>query len=475
MRLTLFTYEDLITLAKAVLSQATGVDYPLTPGTLHGALASVAALFGASASAQTLNLVRGSSLEGTTGTLLDRRGLEEGVPRAKSAPARATGRIIPLTSPAPAAYTAVQGTTVIRPATATQSEIAYTLEAAAIVPLGGSQSNLVSIVCTDRGTRGNGITAGTSLELKYAISGLSHFLLASDTGGGLLKQEDPAYRTDIRGARKSNAEGSWAGIENLLKTVKLDSNNRVTVARVFEDFVNQISYAIIDDSSGVSANVGPVDTTTYDIVGFPGATYWSYMASGGEIYVQLPSYHLPYWNAGVNAEVYHWDGVGWTTLTHNTDYFVDIDSGKIAFAAALGVGDQLRVWFHFYTGLVGLAARYMNGVRGSATERGWRPCGQPIRIRGPYTRVSPTVSADLHFSEGFDSEFGRELASTLILTYLNGLDIGEACRYSVCNGILFKVPGVSLVENLLLDGGTVDVPVTNPYGCVRGDATNISI
>lgn len=475
MRLSLFTYNDLFELAKAVLSSATGVEYPLNPGTLHGALASVASLFGASASLQTLQLVKGTSLEGTSGTLLDRRGLEEGVPRALSAPARGQGRMIPLTSPAPADYTAAAGTTVIRPATATQSEIAFTLEAAAVIPAGGTYSNLVSIVCSDRGTRGNDISSGTSLDLKYSINGISHFLLSSTTGGGAEKQSAAEYRVDIRGARKSNGEASWAGIETLLKTVQLSSGSRITVSRLFEDFVGRTVNAIVDDGSGDSSNVAPVDTTTYDIGGFPAATYWEYTAAGGEIYVQLPAYHLPYWNAGIDADVYHWDGLAWNLLTQNTDYWINIDTGKLVFAAALGVGDSLRVWFHFYTGLLGLAARLVNGVRGSATERGWRSMGFPIRLRGPYTCVTPSVSATLTFDEGYDSVFGRELASTLVLAYLDGLGIGDSARYSVVNAVLSRAPGVSIVDGLLLAGGIVDVAPTHPYGVVRGDASTIVI
>jgi hypothetical protein len=456
MKLQLYTHEDLYELAKAIVRNSTDVDYPFSPRTLHRSFMQVASLFGASASVQTVRLINSTALEGLTGTLLDRRGLEANTPRAASAPARAQGRMIPLTLPASADYTAPAGTTVIRPATATQSEISFTLEAAATIPTGANFSNTVSIVCTQNGTVGNDIPSGTDLDLKYPIAGIDDFNLTSDSGGGVARQTAPEYRTSIRDAARALGEGSWAGIEALAKTVKLDSGSRVTVSRVVEDFVGNLTYLIIDDGSGDSTLVGPTDTTTYDYAGFvinaAGTLFWEYTATGNEVNVQLPAYHLPIWTTGVDADINHFTGGAWTTLTHNTDYFVNLDTGLVNFAVPLTAGDVIHAWFGFYTGLVGLAAEYVNGVRGASDRQGWRGTGQWVRIRGPETVTQPAVSATMQFDDGFDSQFGRELAATLVLAYLDGLNIGEPARYGVVNGILSRVPGVAYIENLLLAG-----------------------
>ena len=472
MRLTLYTQADLYELAKAIMRNVSGVDYPFSPRTFQRALAQVASLLGASASAQTLNLVNSMALESTTGTLLDRRGLENNTPRFGSAPARCQGRVIPIVSPAAAAYTAPAGTIVIQPATATQSEIAFKLEAAATIPLGGSQSNLVSAVALEYGTAGNDIASGTSLSLKYSISGISHFLLSSDSGGGVERQSEDEYRTAIRNARRSFGESTWAGIESLLKTVRLSSGNRITVSRVFEDFVNGTVTAYIDDGSGSGALVGPQDSTTY---GFGGGNYWYYNASGSDVYVRLPYSHLPSWSDGVDASLDVDTGAGFGGLTEGVDYWVDIDTGIISLAAPLSVGDQLRAQFTFYTGLVGEAARLVNGVYGSSTVRGWRPVGQSVRVRGPLSVDTPTVEATLFFEDDKDSHFGRELAASLVLTYLDSLNIGEAARYSKINKILLSVPGADRLEDYTLDAGTADVGPTSPYGVIRGDASLILV
>ena len=470
MQLRVYTIDDLFEIGKAIIRNDTGVSYPFRRRTLHRALLYVASLFGSDASIQTIRLAHGMTIEGLEGTLLERKGLEYDTPRRERTYARLTGRFIPIVSPAPADYTAPQDTLVLRSATVTQSAIEFPTEAAAVIPSGGTQSNLVSAVCSQAGIAGNSIALGTSLALKYPIAGISHFLTETDSGGGFEEQEDADYRTDIREAKRGNHEATWSGITRLLKTVKLDSGHRVIAAKVFEDFTSGLVWGIIDDGSGLLATVGPIDSTTYAYGGFPAATYYEKTFSAANIDIQLPDCHLPYWNTGVDSDIRYYDASAgtWATLIYNTDYFVDIDTGHVVFGFMTDVGDIVRIWYLFYTGLVGEAAVYVNGIHGSLTFKGWRPVGQSVRIRGPYTLVQPTVSATLEFNSGFDSQFGRELAATYALTYLNSLDIGEAAEYGVMTHIIANAPGVKSVKNLLLNGGVIDVPATHPFGVVRG-------
>jgi len=471
MILTLYTHDELFELAKAIITNATGVQYPFNKGTFSRALLQVSSMFGSNASVQTLRLVSSSTIEEASGVILDRLGLESNTPRLKKAPARVRGKFIPATSPATTDYNIPQNTIVIQAASATQSEIGFETEAAATILTGQTESNEISLVAVENGVRANGIASGSSLDLKFAISGVSHLLTTTESGGGRDKQTEDEYRASIRSARRSYGEATWSGIESLLKTVKLSSGSRVVVSRLFEDFSNNLVEAIIDDGSGNSSLVGPIDTTTYPYASYPGSGYWEYTEDSRSIYLQLPSYHLPTWLDGVNAAITKNAGL----LVNNTDYFVNQDTGIVAFAVPLVAGDVIRIWFTFYTGLVGLSAEYVNGIYKSSTVKGWRGIGNTIRIRGPASVTTPSVSATLIFEDGFDSQFGRELAASLILTYLNGLGIGDPARYDVINSICHKVPGVSYVTSLLLAGSTSDVSPTNYQGVVRGDAGTITV
>jgi len=429
------------------------------------------------------------TLEGLSGSLLERKGLENFTPIRPAAPARLIGRAVCTENPAPAIYTLPKDTIVIRPATATQSAIEFQLEAVSVIPLAGGleSANLVSAVCTTYGTNGNGVPVSPSppvlpaptglLELKYPINGIIGFQVTSESAGGAAKQSDPDYRRDIREAARGRHEATYAGITRLLKTVKLETGHRVTTSKLFENFTTSRVMAIIDDGSGDSSIVAPVDTTTYDVAGFSAisplldATYWEHLEHGMAIDLQLPQYHIPSWADWVNAGIRFYDAstATWSVWAANTDYFVDVDSGKLVFATPINAGDRVRVWFTFYTGLVGLAAKYMNGIVGDPSLTGWEPVGQQIRIRGPYTVTNPTAGATVVFNPGFDSQFGRELIETYVVTYLNSLDIGEAAKIGVINHIANSVPGVKSVDDLLLNGGSTDVQPTHQYGVVRGN------
>lgn len=477
MRVTLYTHKELYELAKVIIRRSTGVSYPFAKASLHRAFSVLASTFGAHASAQIIRLISGTVLEGLTKNLLDRRGLEDGVIREGKAAARGQGKFYPLVSPAGSDLTILAGSVVVRPATSTQSKISYKLEGTATIPSGGTESNTVSIVALEKGTFGNGISSGTLLDLEYPVSGVSHFQLSSDTGGGLDRQTDSEYKTSIRDARKTFGEGSWAGLEALLKTVKLDSGARVIVARVYEDFINDVVRAYIDDGSGDSSIIGPVDSTTYAHGGMPSATYWEHTASGREIYVNLPYSHLPGWNAGLTEDIRYYDASTstWSILTYNTDYFVNENTGIVALASPMDVGDKIRVWFRFYTALINAAASFVNGVPGSTTKKGWRGVGRDVIIRAPDNVLKPSISATIEFSSGYDSTYGRSLAAANVLAYLNGLNIGEGANFNRINAIIHQVPGVYKVTNLLVAGGVVDVPPTSTYGVVRGDLSTINL
>jgi hypothetical protein len=422
-------------------------------------------------------MIRGNTLESYQGTLLARRVLEDGalVQRAAVA-ARLAGRFIPTVPPA-AAISIPVGTIVMRPATATQAEIAFRSEAAATILASGTMSNLLYLTCTAVGSRGNAIPNGVSLSLRDKVTGVASFLTTAAAAGGYDTEDDPSLRNRARNRRRGHGETTWAGLESLLLDVELSTGSRVTSARVFEAFDEPaplrygMTYAILDDGTGDPALVGPEDTT----YAFGGSSWWPFYGTSYHIYVDIPYTPLVLWESGVNATLERNNSGSWVPLVEGTSYWIDSDTSRIALLSPLTLGQQLRAQFTSYGGLLREAARYVNGVRGSENTRGWRPVGFPVRLRAPSTCVQPTVSASVVFAPGWDSTFGRTLAATNILAYLNGLNIAEPARYDVINGIISKVPGVDYVSGLTLNGSDADVAPTNKFGVIRGLATNITI
>ena len=477
MRLQAYTHEELYSLCVAIVRSVTGVRYPFTKRTWHRAIAQVISMFAANTNIETLRLIKGNSLEGLRGQLLERRALEAGITKHPASAARVAGRFVRLGAIG-APVSILPNTIFMRAATATQSEIAFRSEAAALIGAADTESNLIFGSCTETGDKGNNISSGDVLTLKNPVTNVSHFRATTDSGGGFGREDDPALRSRAYAAKRGHGECTWSGIENLLTSIELSTGRRITSARVFEafdepaPFYTGITYAIIDDTSGDPNLIGPIDNTTYQ---FGSPSWWQFDATGYHIYIRTDNCPFELWNDGVNAILERNNGAGWVIQTGGVDYWVNDDNGTWALAAPLVVGQSVRTQFNFYTGLVKEAAKYINGVYLSESIRGWKPAGYPIRVRPPQgTTVYPTVSGALSFLTGWDSTFGRIIAETNVLAYLNSLPIGDAARYDVVQGIVHKTPGISYASNLLLDGGTVDIPPTHKFGVVRGDASLIS-
>jgi len=479
MKVQAYTHEDLFALGVAIVRSVTGVEYPFTERTFHRALVQVMALFGANANVESLRLIKGGSLEGLRGQLLDRRVLENNTLRLPAQAARIAGRFkrsgaIGTAIPIPPM------TVALRPATATQSEIAFRSEAAAVIPSADTESNLVFLTCTETGSKGNNIPSGGQLSLRNPITGVAYFEATTDAGGGYTREDDPPLRTRARAARRGHGECTWAGIESLLTNVELSSGQKVTSARLFEAFdepsplFTGLVYAIIDDGSGDSTLIGAIDSTTY---GYGGGNWWQFDATSYHIYIRVPDYPFDPWDDGINAQLERYNGAAWIPQTEGVDYWVNSDTGMIALASPILVtnNERIRCQFNFYTGLVKEAARWVNGVYKSEAIKGWRPIGYPIRIRPPSSVVKPSVSGTLVFKEGWDSNFGRAVAIANTASYMNGLAIGDPARYDVIGGIVHKTPGLDYVSDLLLDGGQDDVPPSNKFGVVRADVSTIAL
>jgi len=475
MKLQIRTHEELFDIAKAIVRGVTGVEYPFGEGTFHRALLQVPSMFGADTSVQCLRLVNGLAASGLKDTLLDRKLLENGLARNPPTSARVSGRFRVITGVAPAGgYFARLGTKVMRAATPTQSEIAFTTEAAATIAPGDAISNLVYAVCNDLGTRGNAIVDGTSLDIGLPINGILDFYTESDAGGGFERESNSEAVTRYHEARKGHHEATWSGILANAKTVRLASGHRVQVASLFEDFENDTQTLIIDDGTGLFTSVSPIDNTT---IPFGGADYVYKDADGYSIYWQIPSEYLPIvqWNDGVDAVIWKYSGGAWALLAEGVDYWINIYTGMVGLAVPIqsSAGERLRAQFNFYVGLTREVAKYVNGIRGSDNVKGWRACGRAVRVLGPSSRQAVNVAATLHFVSGYDSQFGRELGAIAVMSYLNAVEVEKLARYGIIDSILHDLPGIEYVSELLLNSGTTDVNPTTRYGVVRAGTVTL--
>lgn len=159
-------------------------------------------------------------------------------------------------------------------------------------------------------------------------------------------------------------------------------------------------------------------------------------AVGGEEYLSLA--HAPVrLSSGVTI------AKNASTLTAGTDYFLNPANGLIRFASPLVATDVITASYSFYTGLIELAHRVIDGV---PTDRinypGIRPAGVNVLVTVP-TIVPLTIRVRLVLARGFVATAVKNAVEGAIFDHINTLGIsGDVIRNVLIERIM-SVPGVS--------------------------------
>lgn len=140
-------------------------------------------------------------------------------------------------------------------------------------------------------------------------------------------------------------------------------------------------------------------------------------------------------------------------LTSGTDYFLNPASGLVRFASALSLGDIVTANYTFYTGLIELAQRVVDGVPSDRLNfPGVRPAGVNVRITVPIV-IPLTIRVRLILERGYIATAVKTAVESTIFDYINTLGIsGDVIRNVLIERIM-SVPGVA--------DCTLELPATN--------------
>ncbi len=93
---------------------------------------------------------------------------------------------------------------------------------------GSAETATVGITCSEVGTKGNALAAGTQLQMVAPMSGVGTIVVATASGGGQDREEDDAYRERIRqhGLANNTAgpSGQYEGIASAVSSLIVDVN-----------------------------------------------------------------------------------------------------------------------------------------------------------------------------------------------------------------------------------------------------------
>jgi hypothetical protein len=146
------------------------------------------------------------------------------------------------------------------------------------------------------------------------------------------------------------------------------------------------------------------------------------LAEEGQNYFQLSDYPVQQ----NTAEIYHNASGEYLLQELGTDYFLNRTNGQLQFyGSGLPSGTQVVTYHAYYTGLVQLAQKVINGSKENpSTYPGYVAAGIIIHIDTPTIRQI-TIILSISVDVGYDEGDVREDVRLVVENYIDGLRIGD--------------------------------------------------
>jgi uncharacterized phage protein gp47/JayE len=393
------------------------------------------------------------------------------------------------------------GTSVQVPSSGDDGPIIYLTTELVTVVAGDYESNLASVAATDNGSLGNvGVGRITQFSGSLPFTG-AEVTNPSATGGGRDRELDTEFRDRLRARLNELSRGTPNAVESCVRGLEhTETGQRVVSSQLLEDFTdNEHSLFIddgtgfiptsvqmarsnlasgygsgapsiqVDDSSSFPASgtilIDPGDTTNAEIIDYTsktdstgtltldGTTASPHLiteevvlvdampvAEEGQNYFNLTNYPMQ----ENSPEIYHNESGGYVLQTAGTDYFLNRTNGQLQFyGAGLASGTQVIASYTYYTGLVQLAQKVINGDKdNSSTYPGYSAAGIIVHIDTPTIRRITVVMA-ISVSVGYDETEIRDDVTLVLENYINSLKIGENVILAKMVELAMGVEGVS--------------------------------
>lgn len=175
----------------------------------------------------------------------------------------------------------------------------------------------------------------------------------------------------------------------------------------------------------------------------------------GQNYFQLSQYPLK----KHTLELYD-DSTGtgkFRLRTEGTDFLINRTNGQIEYyGSGLPSGAKVYANYSYYTGMLALAQKVINGDRNDPTNYPGSAAGGVIIYVSVPTIRSINVLASISVDAGYDEDTLKSKVKTSIENYIDGLSIGDNVILSRMVERSFFVPGVS---NVIIKSPTTDIVI----------------
>lgn len=303
----------------------------------------------------------------------------------------------------------------------------------------GRDSIPVAAVAVDAGAAGN-VATGSFTRFGTRVPGVDQVTNTAPFTQGRDVESDDELLARAKRLIATLSHSTVLAIEAGVIGVT-DGVRSVVFSHLFEDPTTPGRVTVyIDDGAGTAGafTVTANENVTFGLLGPPPDT-----AVGGEEFLRLD--HWP-----IRTEVPFALRRNGVALTQNVDYFLDPTDGFLFFSPALSTGDEIRADYVYWTGLVELVQRVVNGDPTDPVNfPGYRAAGIVARVTTP-TVVVPTIAGVLSIAEGFDRTAVRAAVQNAWLVSVN------------TGGISADVIRNRMIELALSVPGTIDINLTAP-------------
>jgi uncharacterized phage protein gp47/JayE len=403
------------------------------------------------------------------------------------------------------------GTQVQVPAKGIDLPIVFQTVEAGIVTAGNLDSNLVSVVAAQAGTFSNiGASQVNQFTGGVPFTGAT-VSNPSSTGGGRDQETDIEFRDRIKLRIQALGRGTPQAIEGgIIGTEESTTGQRVTTAKLQENFTTEEHLLYIDDGTGFTPDTVIMSTSTVngnqaspvstllinDASNFPASG--TVLLSPGTVRDEVLEYDSITTNTlnlsssttkthndtdgvvlvddvgtaeeGQNffninnfparrntIEIYDNDSGQYNLRTEGTDYFFNRTNGDIQYSGAgLIAGARVFANYTYYTGLVSLAQKIVNGdPEDSINFPGLAAAGTIIYVDTPTIRTVSVIAA-VSVRNGEDETEIRDDVQLAIENYIDSRTIGQNV---ILAQIIDRVMDVDGVENVLIQSPTADLTI----------------
>lgn len=334
----------------------------------------------------------------------------------------------------------------------------------AIVSSGiGMDSGQVPVVAVVAGSNGNVVT-GTVIKFVQKPIGVNSVTNTTVFTQGRDKETDDSFRQRIRGfiagLARSTVSALESGVLNIQDPVTGDT---IIFSKVVEDPLTPGRVALyVDDGTGTASSIVTVtgEVVTAGLSGPPPNT-----AVGGEVRLSLVNHPV---EPNESSTLVSNDR---GTLIAGSDYTLDTTSGLIVFTPALVPGEQILAYYTYFTGLIALAQKVVDGDPNDRTNYpGLRAAGIQVVVQSPLV-VLTNINITLTVGDGYDSSSVGTNVQNAVLAYVNGLGISGDILIASIYQTTMNVPGV---VNATVESPTNDINVLDNE-IARITATNVTV